>query len=118
MTKQFERAVVLGAGVMGVQIAALLACAGVRVGLLDLPLEGNVTARARRGIEAACKSRNPVFYTSEMVASVKPGGLDDLDCVEQADWSIEAVVLWKKQRQKSITGPTRTLFARGTVHQQ
>ena len=92
MSRQIERAVVLGAGVMGAQIAALLACAGVRVRLLDLPLEGDATARAKRGIEAARKSRPPAFYTPEMAAGIEPGGLDDLDCVAQADWVIEAVV--------------------------
>ena len=43
MTLKIRRACVLGAGVMGAQIAALLAAAGVRTHLLDLSSETGPT---------------------------------------------------------------------------
>ena len=49
--KKVKNVVVLGAGVMGGQIAALLACTGHKVRLLDLPLAGDEAGRARQGLE-------------------------------------------------------------------
>ncbi len=83
---------VLGAGVMGVQIAALLAATGRRVYLLDLPDADGATARVERAIDAARRSRPPVFYSPAMAAAIVPGSLDDLSIVAEVDWVIEAVV--------------------------
>ncbi|SVD56997.1 uncharacterized protein METZ01_LOCUS409851, partial [marine metagenome] len=99
-----EQVVVLGAGVMGAQIAALLAGAGCNVRLLDLPLAGDSTGRARQGLERALRSRPPAFFLAEMAARIEPGSLEDLECVIQADWVIEAVV---EERE-----PKRALLAR------
>ena len=90
--KKVKNVVVLGAGVMGGQIAALLACAGHKVRLLDLPLAGDETGRARQGLEQALASRPPAFYLAEMAQRVELGSLEDLACVGTADWVIEAVV--------------------------
>ncbi len=87
-----KNVVVLGAGVMGGQIAALLACAGHKVRLLDLPLAGNETGHARQGLERALASRPPAFYLAEMAQRIGLGSLEDLACVGEADWVIEAVV--------------------------
>ncbi|MBN98123.1 MAG: hypothetical protein CME16_02570 [Gemmatimonadetes bacterium] len=57
-----QRVAVLGAGVMGTQIAALLANAGIDVDLLDIPAAADPAARARSGIEGALKSRPPAFF--------------------------------------------------------
>ena len=90
--KKVKNVVVLGAGVMGGQIAALLACAGHKVRLLDLPLAGDEAGRARQGLEKALVSRPPAFYLVEMAQRVELGSMEDLACVGPADWVIEAVV--------------------------
>lgn len=90
--KKVKNVVVLGAGVMGGQIAALLACAGHKVRLLDLPLADDEAGRARQGLEKALASRPPAFYLAEMVQRVELGSMEDLSCVGEADWVIEAVV--------------------------
>ena len=87
-----HRAAVLGAGVMGSQIAALLANVGVDVDLLDLPTADGPNELAKQGIERALKVRPAAFYSSESAARVKPGTLDDLSCLNEADWVIEAIV--------------------------
>ncbi|MGY8827212.1 MAG: 3-hydroxyacyl-CoA dehydrogenase NAD-binding domain-containing protein [Candidatus Latescibacterota bacterium] len=83
---------VLGAGVMGVQIAAILAATGRRVYLLDLPEDGLPSARVERGIAAALRGRPPVFYSTAMAEAIIPGSLEDLSIVAEVDWVIEAVV--------------------------
>ena len=90
--KKVKNVVVLGAGVMGGQIAALLACAAHKVRLLDLPLAGDEAGRARQGLEKALASRPPAFYLAEMAQCVELGSMEDLACVGEADWVIEAVV--------------------------
>ncbi len=85
------RVAVLGAGVMGVQIAALLAATGRQVYLLDLPDESGADGRARRAIETALKSRPPAFYEASMARNVLPGSFDDLP-IDGVEWVIEAVV--------------------------
>ena len=92
MAEEAKNVVVLGAGVMGGQIAALLACAGHKVHLLDLPLAGDEVGRARQGLEKALASRPPAFYLAEMAQRIQLGSLGDLACVGEADWVIEAVV--------------------------
>ena len=99
-----KKVVVLGAGVMGGQIAALLACAGHKVRLLDLPLAGDEAGRARQGLEKALASRPPVFYLAEMAQRIELGSLEDLACVGAADWVIEAIV--------EESSPKRALLAR------
>jgi len=89
---EISRAAVLGAGVMGTQIAALLANAGLEVDLLDLPQDGDPAGRAKKGLANAQKDRPAVFFTPETALRVKPGSFDDLSCLGRADWIIEAVV--------------------------
>ncbi len=92
MTEQAKNVVVLGAGVMGGQIAALLACAGHKVHLLDLPLAGDEVGCARQGLEKARASRPSAFYMPEMAQRIELGNIEDLTWVEAADWVIEAIV--------------------------
>ena len=61
-----ERVAVLGAGVMGVQIAALLVAAGRRVELFDLADPSDSVSGARSGIKRGLSARPPVFYVPEM----------------------------------------------------
>jgi len=92
-------AVVLGAGVMGAGIAALLANIGWQVDLLDrLPEDAPADPVARNrlaqeGLERASKARPPHFALPEYVSRVRIGNMEDhLDWLYEADWVVEAVV--------------------------
>jgi 3-hydroxyacyl-CoA dehydrogenase len=92
--RTIQQVAVLGAGTMGSRIAAHFANAGVRVLLLDLLAEGESdrSAVARRGLEAARKSRPEAFFTPSAVELVRPGNFDDhLNEAGAADWVVEAV---------------------------
>ena len=87
-----QRVVVLGAGVMGSQIAATLANAGLEVSLLDLEHGGDPSGCAKLGIGRALNARPSAFFLPEYSTCITPGGLDDLEPVASADWVIEAIV--------------------------
>lgn len=120
-----RRAVVLGSGVMGAQIAALLAGAGVRVDLLDradaAAEDAVVRSRlARRALEQLPAMRPAPLYSPAALERIRPGNVeDDLDRVRRSDFVIEAVVedlevkrlLWR--RVASLAGE-RTLLATNT----
>jgi 3-hydroxyacyl-CoA dehydrogenase len=81
-------AAVLGAGVMGAQIAAHLANAGVRVHLLDVSRDA-----AREGLDRARRLRPDPFFTADVASLIQTGGFDeDLGRVRDADWIVEAIV--------------------------
>jgi 3-hydroxyacyl-CoA dehydrogenase len=94
MFKPFRTAAVLGAGVMGTQIAAHLANAGLTVYLLDLPAQdgpknGIVEAAFKKGL----KQSPAIFFTDKVARRVILGNFeDDFDRVSEVDWIIEAVV--------------------------
>lgn len=107
--KRIRRAAVLGAGVMGAQIAAHLANAGMDVLLLDivpsslteeerargLTLESpDVRNRlARLGLERATQLKPPAFFDPDRARLIAVGNLeDDLPKLATVDWIIEAVV--------------------------
>jgi 3-hydroxyacyl-CoA dehydrogenase len=83
-----DRAAVLGAGVMGAQIAAHVANAGVPVLLLDLTPE-----IAAEGLKRALGlSPNPLF-TRDAASLITTGGFDrDLASISGVDWVMEAVI--------------------------
>ena len=91
-TGEITRAAVLGAGVMGAQIAALLANAGCRVDLLDLPGDTRQSDHASAGLARALKARPPAFFVPEMAELVSTGSFEDLSVLQEADWIIEAIV--------------------------
>ncbi len=73
---------------MGAQIAAHLANAGYGVTLLDVSADA-----ARKGLERARTLKPDPFYTPEVFERVRTGGFDaDLHLIEQADWTIEAII--------------------------
>ena len=79
---------VLGAGVMGAQIAAHFANAGVPALLLDIS-----AAAARDGLKRARTLKPDPFFTPAASALVSTGSFDDdLPRVKEVDWIIEAVV--------------------------
>ena len=109
MIYKIHRAVVIGAGTMGAEIAAHLANAGVPVTLLDIipnKLTPDEETRGlsladpavrnrivKEGFERALKSRPASFFTPEQAALVTTGNLeDDFAAVESADWIIEVIV--------------------------
>lgn len=89
---RIERVAVLGAGVMGSQIAALLANAGIEVDLLDLAEGGDEAGRARSGLEKLRRLRPSPLFQPEVGERIHPGSLDDTAALARAQWVIEAVV--------------------------
>ena len=108
MERHIRRAAVLGAGVMGSQIAAHLANVGIPSFLLDIvpttltPQEQqqgrtlehpSVRNRlAHQGIQGVLKARPAALYLPTAASLITPGNLtDNLECLSQAEWVIEAV---------------------------
>ncbi|QQS44954.1 MAG: enoyl-CoA hydratase/isomerase family protein [Acidobacteriota bacterium] len=104
---QIKKAAVLGAGVMGAQIAAHLANAGIPCLLLDiaprelkpeeeakgLSLELVCNRIAQAGLDAALKAKPAAFFTSEAASLVTVGNFeDDLPALRDCDWVIEAII--------------------------
>lgn len=107
MSLVIRKAAVLGAGVMGAQIAAVLAAAGVRTYLLDLSsneppadkkLAGAVgknfrSTRAILAIENLKQLKPSPLYTATSLVNIIPGNFDDdMSVLSDCDWVIEAVV--------------------------
>lgn len=84
---RIQKAAVLGAGVMGSQIAAHLANAGVPVMLFDV-----TTAAADAGVAKLKKMSPAPFFVPENAALISTGSFDDLAPLAAADWIIEAIV--------------------------
>ncbi len=87
MTLHIRQAAVLGAGVMGAQVAAHLANAGVRVHLLDVTADA-----AAAGLTRATRLSPDPFFTKQTRALIQTGSLDSLDHLATCDWVIEAIV--------------------------
>ena len=79
---------VLGAGVMGAQIAAHVANAGVPALLLDVTTEA-----ATEGLKRARALKPDPFFTPDTWKLVTTGGFDQgFAKLSEADWIIEAIV--------------------------
>ena len=115
MSVKIRRAAVLGAGVMGAQIAAHLAAAGIETYLFDLPSneaprDPNESAkvgtrfrstRAILAIENLKVLKPSPLYTADVLELLKPGNFeDDADVLSQCDWVLEAVVERLDVKQK------------------
>ena len=103
MTKKINTAAVIGAGIMGGGIAALLAGVGIKTLLLDIvPFDlkddekGDPAARNRivkAGLDAALMSKPPLFMEVKDVDHITIGNLeDDFDRLSDCDWIVEVVV--------------------------
>ncbi len=94
MLMPFRTAAVLGAGVMGTQIAAHLANAGLTVHLLDLPGPGDSpNALVEAALAKGRTASPPLFFSPSVAQRVVPGNYDqDFDRLADVDWVIEAVV--------------------------
>ena len=87
-TPRIKSAAVLGAGVMGAQIAAHLANAGLPTLLLDV--DG---ATAAEGLKRAQAFSPDPFFTAGTAHLVTTGSFDaDLARIARCDWVIEAIV--------------------------
>ena len=102
-----RRAVVLGAGVMGAQVAAHLAAAGIRAHVLDLPSDQPVkdpklakivgdrvrSQRAIIALEQLKAMKPPVLLSPKCLDLVVCGNFDDdMSVIAEADWVFEAVI--------------------------
>lgn len=93
MFKPFRTAVVLGAGVMGAQIAAQLANAGLTVYLLDLAAAGNKNAIVEAGFKKVLNLKPTLLFTEKTVRRIILGNFEEhFHRVAEVDWVIEAVV--------------------------
>jgi 3-hydroxyacyl-CoA dehydrogenase len=94
MLKPFRTAAVLGAGVMGTQIAAHLANAGLQVDLLDISSPGkHKNAVVEGAFQKARKLSPPIFFSPDMAHRIRLGNYEEhFDRLSDVDWVIEAVV--------------------------
>ena len=103
MTRRVKQAAVIGSGIMGGGIAALLASAGIKTMLLDIvPFnmtdeeKNNPKVRnkiVRTGFDNIIKARPAAFMGNKDADLVTIGNLeDDFDKLSQCDWIVEVVV--------------------------
>ncbi|HON58513.1 MAG TPA: 3-hydroxyacyl-CoA dehydrogenase NAD-binding domain-containing protein [Smithella sp.] len=117
MSLEIKKAAVLGAGVMGANIAAHLTNAGIECYLLDIiPFElteddkkKGLTEKspawrnrfAENGLAAAVKSKPASFYSKKNASMIKTGNFeDDLKLLADCDWVCEVVVENLKIKQE------------------
>ncbi|NOY69098.1 MAG: 3-hydroxyacyl-CoA dehydrogenase/enoyl-CoA hydratase family protein, partial [Deltaproteobacteria bacterium] len=112
MQRRIRKVAVIGSGIMGGGIAALLASAGMETMLMDIvPFDlkdeekNDPKARNRivaAGLAAAIKSKPPLFMDKKNdPAMLSTGNLeDDFDKLAECDWIIEVVVENLKIKQQ------------------
>ncbi|RFF32837.1 3-hydroxyacyl-CoA dehydrogenase/enoyl-CoA hydratase family protein [Wenzhouxiangella sediminis] len=90
---QVRRAAVLGAGVMGAQIAAHLTAAGIPVDLYDLPSDDGPRSKlAAEGIKRLTKLKPAPLARKDLAEFIRPLNFaDDLESLADCDFIIEAV---------------------------
>lgn len=100
--REIKKAAIIGAGVMGAPIAAIMANAGVEVLLLDIIPEGaedrNVLAKAalarmkKASLNPSADPLSGAFLAPSNAKYVTPGNVEDnWDDLAEADWIIEVV---------------------------
>jgi 3-hydroxyacyl-CoA dehydrogenase len=103
MPQKIRSAAVIGSGIMGGGIAALLAGAGIKTLLLDIvppdlkkeeknnPLARNRIVKA--GLDASLATQPPLFMSARDAERISIGNLeDDFDKLAHCDWIVEVVV--------------------------
>lgn len=112
MQRRITKVAVIGSGIMGGGIAALLSSAGINTMLLDivpfdLKEEEKKDPKARNriveaGLQAALKSKPPLFMDKKAdPKKLSTGNLeDDFDKLADCDWIIEVVVENLKIKQE------------------
>ena len=125
MRRKIRTAAVIGSGVMGGGIAALLAAAGVKTLLLDIvpfDLKGeeknDPAARNRivkAGLDAVLASSPSLLMQRKDAERITIGNLtDDLGKLADVDWIIE-VVVENLQIKKDLFNRIQPILSRGTV---
>jgi 3-hydroxyacyl-CoA dehydrogenase len=116
-----RKAAVLGAGVMGAQIAAHLANANVKPILFDLPAkEGDKSAIARKAIEGLAKLEPSPLATRSGLQQIVPANYDEhLALLKECDLVIEAIserMDWKKSLFEKVAPhiASHAIFASNT----
>ncbi len=125
MKRKIRTAAVIGSGVMGGGIAALLAAAGVKTLLLDIvpfdlkaeekddPAARNRIAKA--GLDAVLASSPSLLMQRKDVDRISIGNLeDDLGKLAQVDWIIE-VVVENLQIKKDLFKRIEPILSNGTI---
>ncbi len=116
-----RKAAVLGAGVMGAQIAAHLANANVKPLLFELAAEGkDKNANVKKALDALAKANPAPAATAATLKQITPANYDEhLALLEDCDLVIEAIserMDWKKSLFEKVAphlGPNTT-FASNT----
>src|SRR5689334_7866816 len=85
--RRIQQTMILGAGIMGAQIAAHLANAGLDVLLLDVSRDA-----ADRGLARARALKPDPFFVPDTASRIVTGSFDDLTGAASSDWIIEAVL--------------------------
>ena len=87
MSQNIEKVAILGAGVMGAQIAGHLANAGIPSLLFDINQE-----LAEKGIETLTKLKPAPLFKPKNIELITPCNYDDhVEMINEADWVLEAV---------------------------
>jgi 3-hydroxyacyl-CoA dehydrogenase len=102
-----RKAAVLGAGVMGAQIAAHLANAGVQPILFELAADGkDKNAGVKKAIGGLTKLNPPPLATAAVLAKIQPANYDEnLPWLAECDLVIEAIserMDWKKALYEKV----------------
>ena len=118
---RIRKAAVLGAGVMGAQIAAHLTNAGIETVLFDLAArEGPKNGVAVKAIQHLGKLSPAPLAVKELAASIMPADYDEnLAALKDCDFVIEAIAErmdWKLDLYKKVAAhiPDRTILASNT----
>ena len=97
---EIKKVGVLGAGVMGGQIAAHLNNVGLDVIAFDLDLE-----TAKKGVESTKSLKPSPFYNIKTADNIKAASFDELDLLSDCDWVIEVIaekLEWKTDLYSKI----------------
>ena len=125
MRRKIRTAAVIGSGVMGGGIAALLAAAGVKTLLLDIvPFDLNEAEKkdpaarnriAKAGLDAVLGSNPSLLMQKKDIDRISIGNLeDDFDKIADMDWIIE-VVVENLQIKKDLFKRIEPVRAKGTI---
>ena len=116
-----RKAAVLGAGVMGAQIAAHLVNANIETLLFELPAEqGEPNANVMKAVENLKKQDPPPLSVAAKAASIQTANYaEHLDLLKECDIVIEAIAErmdWKSELYKKVAPHLgeHTIFASNT----
>jgi len=116
-----RKVAVLGAGVMGAQIAAHLVNANVETLLFELSAkQGDLNANVAKAVETLKKQQPAPFSVATKAAQIQPANYDQhLELLKDCDIVIEAIaerMEWKTELYKKVAPNlgARTIFASNT----